>query len=106
MAVSLPSDIFYVLGETVTSRVTLATLCRVSKSFNRIFTPLLYRTIQIQDCEFQNLLGAIAGLESDSHLRFTNELQVGRNNSFEGAEDNLRKCLDKMPDLRSLMLVI
>ncbi len=105
MAIFLPPELLYWLGAAINSRATLAALCLVSKAFNGIFTPILYRKIRIQDCELQPLLENVAKLPSESHLRFTRELHLGRNiPHFPNAEsgDDLDKCLGKMSELVSL----
>lgn len=108
MAVVLPPDLLYSLGDTINSRSTLAALCQVSKAFNGIFTPILYRKIRIQDCELQPLLENVSKLTSESHLRFTRELHLGRNiPRFPHSEsgDGLDECLEKMSELVSLEYV-
>ncbi|KAH7333104.1 hypothetical protein BKA65DRAFT_553447 [Rhexocercosporidium sp. MPI-PUGE-AT-0058] len=105
MAVTLPIDLLYAIGDAIRSRCTLAALCRVSKDFNRLFTPILYASIRVQDCEFQPLLERISGLSSESHLRFTKTLQIGRNIPrlpFLASGVDVDTCIEKMPDLVSL----
>ena len=74
----LTEDIFYNVGEQLNSRDVLACLCRVSKAFNRIFTPFLYRRIHVQDYSAQ-VLFSIAELPCETHLRYCIELYVGNN---------------------------
>lgn len=108
MATKLSVDLLYAIGDTINSRSTLAALCRVSKAFNHVFTPILYAKIHVQDCEFQPLLQRISALPSESHLRFTKTLHVGRNIPrlpFMGSGLDVDTCLEKMPELLSLEYV-
>ncbi|KAG4442000.1 hypothetical protein IFR05_002526 [Cadophora sp. M221] len=105
MATKLSVDLLYAIGDAIVSRSTLAALCRVSKAFNHIFTPILYAKIHVQDCEFQPLLQRISALPSESHLRFTKTLHIGRNIPrlpFMGSGFDVDTCLEKMPELLSL----
>lgn len=109
MTNSLPVDLLYAIGDAISSRCTLAALCRVSKSFNRLFTPLLYAKIHVQDCEFQPLLEQISKLPSETHLGFTKALHIGRNIPrlpFLASGVDIDTCLHKMPDLVSLEYVL
>ena len=112
---SLPLDILHCLGETINCRATLAALCRVSKELNQIFTPLLYRVVHLQDCEYA-LLERLANYRdgsfkgSNPNLRFTKEFKIGRNlRNYPGAVDVteveyrvLATCLKSLPNLVSL----
>jgi hypothetical protein len=101
MPVALGPDVLHLIGDILYSRVTLAALTRVSKSFNQIFTPYLYRRIQIQDCEF-GILERLSDLPESTHLRYTKKLHIGRDITNRDNEEALTKCLNKMPDLESL----
>jgi hypothetical protein len=111
----LPLDILHCLGKTINCRATLAALCRVSKELNRIFTPLLYRKVHMQDCEYA-LLERLTNYRDGSfegfnpNLKFTKELKIGRNlrnypgtiDAFGEEHDVLTVCLQSMPNLASL----
>ncbi|PVH71808.1 hypothetical protein DL98DRAFT_660420 [Cadophora sp. DSE1049] len=105
MVESLPLDLLYAIGDAINSRCTLAALCRVSKAFNHLFTPMLYGKIHVQDCEFQPLLERISALPSESHLGFTKTLHIGRNIPrlpFLASGVDVDTCLERMPELVSL----
>ncbi|KAH7382026.1 hypothetical protein BKA64DRAFT_219014 [Cadophora sp. MPI-SDFR-AT-0126] len=105
MVEKLPIDLLYAIGDAINSRCTLAALCRVSKSFNRVFTPILYAKIHIQDCESRSLLERISALPSGSHLGCTKILYIGRNIPrlpFLASGVDVDTCLEKMPELVSL----
>ncbi|KAL5316171.1 hypothetical protein ACEPPN_017049 [Leptodophora sp. 'Broadleaf-Isolate-01'] len=74
----LDADIFNIVGEHLHCHDTLASLCRVSKPLNRIFTPLLYRSIRVEDCSAR-VLANIANLHTETHLRHCKELYLGAN---------------------------
>ncbi|KAL2065897.1 hypothetical protein VTL71DRAFT_3567 [Oculimacula yallundae] len=102
---TLPVDILYTIGEAINSRCTLAALCRVSKAFNGLYSPILYAHIHVQDCDPKPLLEGISALPTDSHLRFTKKLHIGRNAlRFPHRESGtaIDSCLIKMPELISL----
>lgn len=54
---------------------TLATLCRVSKSFHTIFTPILYRYLQIE-LGHHTPLHHLSSLLDPSKLGFTEEVHL------------------------------
>ena len=101
MPVALGPDVLHLLGDVLNSLIALAALTRVSKSFNQIFTPYLYRRIQIQDCEFK-ILKRLSDLPESTHLRYIKRLHIGRDIKNKDNEEALTKCLNKMPDLESL----
>ncbi|KAK0111033.1 hypothetical protein ONS95_001413 [Cadophora gregata] len=105
MVENLPVDLLYAIGDAINSRCTLASLCRVSRAFNRLFTPMLYAKIHVQDCEFQSHLERISKLPFETHLGFTKTLHIGRNIPrlpFLASGVDVDTCLEKMPELVSL----
>ncbi|XMA14851.1 hypothetical protein WAI453_007642 [Rhynchosporium graminicola] len=105
MVVILPVDILFAIGEVIDSRCTLAALFRVSRAFHSLFTPILYTNKHVQDCDPKPILEGISVLPTETHLRFTKHLHVGRNvlrYPHQEREVAIDRCLAKMPELVSL----
>jgi hypothetical protein len=83
------------------SRRYLARLCRVSKIFNRIFTPFLYAQLSLEDSKLGHL-ATVANLSRYKHLRFTKELRFGNRSRRRCGQEFLGQMLEKMPGLVSL----
>jgi hypothetical protein len=101
----LPSDLLIVLAEQISSRSTLASLCLVSKYFNKVFTAYLYRDVYISPKNNNHAeLQEIARLPSESHLSATKSFYVrGLKCGQCPIEDEslIACCLGKMSNLVS-----
>ena len=64
------------LGAQISSRDGLLPLCLVSKKFNFIFTPYLYRRIMLNDNAWSRLK-SLCKNSPRQHLEYTRELYVG-----------------------------
>jgi hypothetical protein len=104
----LSAELYQKLGRRIDCRTTLAALCRVSKAFRDIFTPMLYKTVLLNRCDLR-LLTSISRLPKASHLLFTERLQVGKRinidpaDSYGPAIEALSSLLRKMTKLKSFM---
>lgn len=108
MIIDLPSELLHAIVETLHTRSTLTSLCRVSKAFNRAFTPFLYQQIVLDGYNLQ-WLKLIAGFQLGSHLQFTKELEIVVESTWtpgmKDVADNLSICLVKMTRLMTLTYV-
>ncbi len=101
-----PSDLVLVLASHVDSRSTLAKLCRVSKAFRDIFTPVLYRKIVLDNCPFEYIermsllrweqLGYVRGFSVRAGI-----LNVDPGKDFEELIEMSKRLLHGMAGLRS-----
>jgi len=79
-------DLAYVLAEHVDCHGTLASLCRVSKRFNDIFTPVLYRKVWLDSSE-PNYLERVQGLANDSYCEHIENLDIRYRLRFQNGGD-------------------
>jgi hypothetical protein len=91
----LPPELFQVLVENTSSRATMATMCRVSRSLAAVVRPILYRRIHLR------VKDDISAWHTFDYLHFTEELTVEvcmtHNVEFRAA---VGKLLLQMPNLR------
>lgn len=115
MNTRLTEDILRLLGQTVDCRATLCALCRVSKTFLRVFQPALYRRICLEHYSSPTI-ASISRLPKDSHLKFTEDFHIGQRTSSVGGDryepdheaevEALNLSLQKMINLRSFTYVV
>lgn len=104
----LDLDIFHCLAKEIDCRATLAALCRVSRDCLRIFSPVLYERLLVQDRHFHELEHATT-LHPQKTLQTTREFLLSRTstqyyqqNSPGDAARALCKILENVPNLESL----
>lgn len=74
---SLPAELIHLIVEALRSQNTFAALCRVSKSFHRIFTPFLYEFIRVEDYDRRPTIKKVSHFKPTTHLCHTKEPQIG-----------------------------
>lgn len=121
MAPYINIDPLHCVGETITCRATLAAFGQVSKSWNSVCTPYLYRQYTHRISSGFRVAEFLTSPE-ESHLSLTEELTLGRDmmpSNEEKSEqhrpeqhrirlcsDILGKCLGEMSNLTSLTCVL
>lgn len=71
-----PDELLVSVGENIFHKPTQASLCRVSKRFQQIFTSVLYREICLDNVTEKSLVN-LSNLPENSHLRFVKRLVLG-----------------------------
>ena len=108
----MPEELWLVLAQSIDCRATLAALSQVSKNFNRIFTPILYKRIWMDRCSYKTVETALQ-LPIENRLEFVEYLDLGSGIQRDALEFfgqfrdedpgvKLRHLLQKLKNLRSL----
>lgn len=103
MSAHLPDEVLLEIGKYI-RQSSLASMCQVSKQFNHLFAPLLYRHMWIDEDSWNVLLNQIP----DSRYSFIQRLTMGRLGTAQSpkkAEREFLAALRKMGNLCSIVYV-
>lgn len=107
MANKLPEDLLFAIVQQVECRATLASLCRTSRRHHTLFTPLLYKYVWINNCEF-SVLERVSSLRKASHLKFTESIYLGDGidipgDQYEAEVAAMKGLVQNLPNLKRFM---
>ncbi|XHG05062.1 hypothetical protein AWENTII_008313 [Aspergillus wentii] len=102
MLQELPDELLLVFGEFV-CQSSLAVLCRVSKDFNELFTPLLYRNIQMDNVPVDLFKKIFQGLHVRHirHLGLTSSPSYRYENERKPTLDGMLSSIQNLKSLKS-----
>lgn len=109
---SFPDESLVLVGENIFHKSTQASLCRVSRRFQQILTPVLYREICLDNVTEKSLVN-LSNPPENSHLRFVKRLVLGLSTvraslnvgvSAGVATSSIMKLIPKLKSLRSFGL--
>lgn len=97
----LADELWLEIGENITDISLLSSLCVVSRYFNALFTPLLYRRIWLLHGDWR-LFDVISRLSPNTRLKYVRELVIaGYNLEQDPIAEPFRACFRKMTSLQS-----
>ncbi|OJJ43654.1 hypothetical protein ASPZODRAFT_907857 [Penicilliopsis zonata CBS 506.65] len=110
MSTALPNEVYLVVFGHVNATPSLAAVCRVSKYFHALCTPILYRDVYVQHITLR-VLRILSQLPVKSRLCYTRHLTLGRYMQIsenESAETThaVFVMLAKMQGLRSIEISV
>ena len=100
-----PPEVWALITKQALTKSILRKLCLTSKALQDIFTPALYRNINLnnRNSPSQGKLKSLSLLDVDSHLRYTRRFEAGYV-SPKRELHFLSECLEKMINLDSCQM--
>jgi hypothetical protein len=100
-----PLEVWVLLAKQALTKSILSNLCLTSKTLKEIFTPVLYRNINLSNRYLppKETLELLSRLDVESHLRHTRRFEAG----YVSPKTELAfmsRCLEKMINLDSCQM--